>query len=114
MKFLGALIVGALALVVSGAVALGEIKTVVDHNDNEQATDEFKFKNALPPSRGDAAAKAKFIIVDGRLDANGGGVEKLHDDKVPTEEDEPSENFFFGAGTPGGRLLVDLGGSIEI
>ena len=27
---------------------------------------------------------------------------------MPTEEDQPDENFFFNAGTPGGRLRLDL------
>jgi hypothetical protein len=57
---------------------------------------------------------AVFTIVDGAEDNNGGGLEKLHDGRLPTEEDEPSENFFFHSGTDGGRLLVDLGNAIDI
>jgi hypothetical protein len=38
----------------------------------------------------------------------------LHDGRVPAEEDQPSENFFFGAGTEGGRLQLDLGGVIAV
>jgi hypothetical protein len=47
--------------------------------------------------------------VDGRRDGNGADLDKLHDGKVPSEADQPSESFFFDAGTSGGRLLVDLG-----
>jgi hypothetical protein len=90
------------------------VKTVIDHNRNEYAKSDYKFKKIPSPSRSDAATKAKFTIVDGRRDRNGGNVDKLHDGKIPIEEDQPSENFFFNAGTDGGRLLVDLGGNIDI
>jgi hypothetical protein len=33
---------------------------------------------------------------------------------MPTEEDQPSESFFFTAGSDGGRILVDLSRAIEI
>jgi hypothetical protein len=94
--------------------AQAQIKIVADRNSGESATAEFKFKNVPSPSRNDAATKAKFILVDGRRDSNGGDLAKLNDGKVPTEEDQPAENFFFSAGTDGGRLLVDLGGAIHI
>jgi hypothetical protein len=92
----------------------GEVKVVVEHNNNETATPRFQFKQVPLPSKGDAAAKAKFSIIEGEEDDNGGGLEKLHDDRLPTEPDEPSENFFFDAGTKGGRLLVDLGKVLEL
>ena len=94
--------------------ALAEVKIVVDHNDNDQASPAFKFKHVASPSKSDSATKATFKIVDGERDENGGGVDKLHDGKVPAQEDEPAENFFFNAGTDGGRLLVDLGTGVEI
>ncbi|HWX21011.1 MAG TPA: family 16 glycoside hydrolase [Candidatus Binatia bacterium] len=105
---------GASLLLLSGAVALAEIKPVIDHNDNEHATAAFKFKTVPAPSATDAATKATFTIVDGERDDNGGDLDKLHDGKVPTEEDQPAENFFFNAGTEGGRLVVDLAKGIEI
>jgi hypothetical protein len=101
-------------VLLSGSAVLAEIKTVVDHNDNEHATAAFKFKNVPAPSSTDAATKATFTIVDGEKDENGGDLDKLHDGKVPTEEDQPAENFFFNAGTEGGRLQIDLGKVIEI
>ncbi len=97
-----------------GAFARAEIKIVVDHNSNENASAAFKFKNVPTPSKNDAATNARFTILDGERDDNGGDLDRLHDGKLPTEEDEPAENFFFNAGTEGGRLRVDLGKLIEI
>src|SRR5215475_6885456 len=109
-KFLSA----ATLLFASALLCCGEIKTAVNHNPNENATSAFKFKDVPSPSKTDAAKDGKFTIVDGERDENGGDVDKLHDGKTPTEEDQPEENFFFNAGTPGGRLLVDLGKVIEV
>lgn len=104
-----------LLLLVSLALsARAEVKTVVDRNQGEEATSAFKFKNVPSPSNSDAAQKAKFEIVDGEKDENGGDLDKLHDGAVPTEEDQPAENFFFNQGTDGGRILIDLEKAIEI
>jgi len=91
-----------------------EIKILADHNRSEYATPDFKFRKVPSPSKSDAATKAKFTIVDGRRDRNGGNVDKLSDGKIPNEEDQPSENLFFNAGTDGGVILVDLGDIIDI
>jgi len=91
-----------------------EVKIVAEHNRNESEAPDFKFKSVPSPSKSDAATKAKFTIVDGRRDRNGGNLDKLSDGKIPFEEDQPSENFFFNAGTDGGRLLVDLGRTIDV
>jgi len=114
MKYKTIFTVAAPTVLIFAMACQAEIKTVAGHNGNESATFDFKFKNAPQPSRNDAATKATFTIVDGRRDRNGGNLDKLHDGKVPTEEDQPSENFFFNAGTEGGRLLIDLGDAIEI
>lgn len=98
----------------AGYTARAEIKVTVDHNANDQATPRFKFKDVPSPSSNDAATQAKFSVVDGEIDDNSGEPGKLHDGKLPTEEDEPEENFFFDVGTEGGRLLVDLGSPIDI
>lgn len=37
-----------------------------------------------------------------------------HDGKLPSEEDQPAANFFFNAGTEGGRIVVDLGSVIDV
>jgi hypothetical protein len=92
----------------------GSIKVTVNHNSNDTATSEFKFKEVPSPSKTDAAKNAKFSIVEGERDENGGDLEKLNDGKLPTEPDAPAENFFFKAGTPGGRLVLDLGSITDV
>lgn len=114
MKRRTLLAVAALAALAPAAVGRAEIKIVAGHNRNESATLDFKFDHAPQPGRDDAAARATFTLVDGRRDRNGGDLDKLHDGRVPNEEDQPAENFFFAAGTPGGRILVDLGSPIDI
>ena len=107
------IIIASTALVLVAAVsARAEIKVTADRN--AEGTPKFKFEHVPLPSKTDAAAKAKFTIVDGEQDENGGSVEKLNDGGVPSEADEPAQNFFFNAGTEGGRLVVDLGSVIEI
>src|ERR1017187_4131611 len=89
--------VAILALLLAESASFAEIKATVEHNDNDHAAAGFKFKNVPAPSTSDAATKAKFTIVDGDRDENGGGLDKLNDGKLPTEADEPAENFFFNA-----------------
>jgi hypothetical protein len=91
-----------------------EIKVLFERNRDQDASPAFQFGRVPAPVKGDAAAGAKFSIVDGERDPNGGGSEKLHDDQLPEEGDEPGENFFFAQGTDGGRLLVDLAKTIDI
>lgn len=69
----------------------------------------FKFNSVPQPADNDAATKAEFALVEGERDQNGGSLAVLHDGRVPTDEDQPPENFFFRAGTDGGRLRLDLG-----
>jgi basic secretory peptidase family protein len=102
------------ALLLVCTVASAEVRVVIEHNDNSQATPAFRFKNIPSPLRGHSDGRANFILVDGEPDENSGDLEVLNDGKLPVAEDEPSENFFFKAGTDGGRLLVDLGGDTEI
>jgi hypothetical protein len=106
------LVIAGVSVLGYGTVSHAEIKTVADRSENPTAS--FKFKNVPAPSKNDAATKARFTIVDGAKDNNGGNVDKLHDGRVPIEDDQPSENFFFQAGTDGGRVLVDLGGAIAV
>jgi hypothetical protein len=96
------------------SIASADVKPVVEHNSNDAATPDFKFKTVPVPVKDDAAAKAKITIVDGAKDDNGGDPEKVTDGNLPSEQDQPSENFFFNAGTPGGRLLLDLGKVINV
>jgi hypothetical protein len=91
-----------------------QIKVTVDHNIREGASGAFKFKNVPTPAKGDAAAGAKLLLIDGELDSNGADLIALTDGVLPTQEDEPGKNLFFNAGTGGGRMRIDLGGAIEI
>jgi hypothetical protein len=81
----------------------------VEINRGDGATAEFGFEKIPAPSAADAGNAAKFKIVAGRRDGNGGQLRALHDGKLPTNEDDPGRNFFLAAGTKGGRLLADLG-----
>jgi hypothetical protein len=47
-------------------------------------------------------------VLAGDQDVNGAGVESLYDGQMPTGADQPATNFFFTAGTEGGRLFVVL------
>ena len=114
MKRLSMLGVGVCVVLLTGIAARGEIKVVIDHNDNEHSTAEFKFKSAPAPSKTDAATTAKFKIIDGDRDDAGADLDVLHDGKLPSEADQPAANFFFNVATEGGRLGVDLGEVIEI
>ena len=91
-----------------------ETRIVVERSGPESATAPFQFKKVPSPSQSDAATRARFTLLDGNSDSNGGALTKLHDGRLPTEEDQPAESFFFNAGTDGGRLLVDLGSVIDI
>ena len=72
----------------------------------------FKIDRIAPPARNDAASSAKFTLVDGRRDGNGGELAVLHNGRVPFEGDVPSENFFFAG--DGGRVEVDLGKPVSV
>lgn len=74
----------------------------------------FTFTNVPAPAKHDAAAIARIRILGGVVDSNSGGISKLRDGQLPTDPDQPEENFFFDAGTPGGRLLLDLGRVVAV
>ncbi len=111
-----AFLVGVVAfcILISSSASRADIEPVVDAKRGDAATSEFKFENVASPSRTDAANRAKFTILSGERDANGGALDRLHDGRLPSGEDEPDANFFFAAGSEGGRILVDLGDAIEI
>jgi len=94
--------------------ARSEIKVTVEHKSGAAATADFKFKNMPPPAKDDAAAKAKLALVLGVKDGNSADLSALTDGILPSSEDEPAANFFFNAGTLGGRFRIDLGSTIEI
>jgi hypothetical protein len=94
--------------------AHAQVKVTFDHNPNTVANRAFKFKNVPSPAKDDAATKAKLLLVEGEADANGADLNALTDGALPTEEDQPPANFFWNAGTGGGRFQMDLGNIIEI
>jgi len=95
-------------------VQAGPAKVTSDWNNNTTATRAFKFKNVPTPIKDDAGAHAKLMLLDGEIDPNGASLSALTDGALPTEEDQPAANFFFDAGTGGGRFRMDLGSVIEI
>ncbi|MDB5291947.1 MAG: hypothetical protein JWL69_3188, partial [Phycisphaerales bacterium] len=109
MKPCRAMLLGVCAVLFASVTCFAEVKTVVDYNDKEHATKDFKFKSVPALSKTSAATKAKFSIVDGQRDDMGGDLDKLNDGKLPIEQDQPLENFFFAQNADGGRLGIDLG-----
>jgi hypothetical protein len=91
-----------------------QVKIAIDHNSNANATSAFKFKNVPSPVKDDLAAKAKLLLLIGEIDPNGADLSALTDGALPTEEDQPAANFFFNAGTSGGRFRMDLGSVAEV
>ena len=102
------------AILVSCLAARAEVTVTVDHVNNSNAAPAYKFAHVQTPLRGDAAAKATFTIVDGEGDPNGGDIAKLNDGALPSNPDQPRSNFFFRAGTDGGRIVIDLGSVLEV
>jgi hypothetical protein len=94
------------------ATAHAEIKVVPAFR--AEGAPAFAATDVPQPAQNDAASTARIRILHGTVDANSGGIGKLRDGKIATEADQPDENFFFDAGTEGGRLLVDLGRVVEV
>jgi hypothetical protein len=95
-------------------IAEAQVKTIADHNPNATATSAFKFKNVPSPVKDDAAAKARLLLIEGTADSNGADLGALVDGALPVNEDQPGANFFFDAGTGGGRWRMDLGRVIDV
>ena len=94
--------------------ALSAVKVVTEVNAGDDATANFKFKTVPAPSRGDAATRGKWTLVDGERDPNGGMLTKLNDGRLPSGGDQPGDNFFFAQGSDGGRIQLDLGSATTI
>src|SRR5205085_8043388 len=62
----------------------------------------------------DAAAQAKLTLIDGDIDGNSADLSALTDGRLPSDEDDPGANFFFNAGSSGGRFRMDFGRPIDI
>ena len=91
-----------------------QVLITVDHNTGSNATPAFRFPPVPSPVKDDAGAKAKVSLVVGQSDPAGAGLRALTDGLLPGSDDDPANNFFFNAGTDGGRVLMDLGSAIEI
>ncbi|MBN2508056.1 MAG: hypothetical protein JXQ71_15320 [Verrucomicrobia bacterium] len=102
------------ALAVPHLPVHAQVRVAVEHLGSGEAGPGWPFKTVPRPARTDAAAGAVFTVVDGRRDRNGGDARVLHDGLVPADEDAPADNFFFDAGTDGGRLRVDLGRAVAV
>ncbi len=106
------------SLIVAGFMILALIspdaKVTFDQNANNVANRDFKFKNVPSPAKEDAAAKAKLTLVDGIIDPAAADLAAITDGRLPTDEDEPGANFFFNAGSSGGRFRMDFGSLINI
>ena len=85
-----------------------------EHIPNRSATPSFKFQHLPAPSKNDAATTAKLTLVDGKLDGGSADLSALTDGLLPTNEDEPGANFYFNAGSMGGRFRMDFPAPLDI
>lgn len=74
----------------------------------------FSFARIDSPATNDAGTKASWKLVVGERDRGGARLGALHDGRVATDEDEPRANFFFRAGSNGGRIVADLGAVVPL
>jgi hypothetical protein len=95
-------------------LVLSDAKVAFEHNNNEAANRDFKFKNLASPVKDDAGTNAKLVLIDGELDQGGADLSALIDGRLPRDEDEPAANVFFRAGSSGGRFRMDFGAPIDI
>ena len=96
------------------AISAAQVKIAIGHNTGRDASSAFKFNNVPSPVKDNAATGAKLKLVVGVADRGSAGLKALTDGVLPENDDDPSSNFFFGAGSDGGRFLLDLGVPIEI
>jgi len=95
-------------------ITVGATSILIDHNSAPHANPGFYFGAAPRPSINDLATRATFSILDGQAAPRSGGLEALHDGKLPSGADRPDQNFFFANGTDGGLVRVDLGKVFDI
>jgi hypothetical protein len=96
------------------SVTYAQVKVTVERNTGSSATPAFKFRHVPSPSKNNAVSKAKISVIAGEQDGSSGNIRALNDGLLPTEEDQPSSNFFFAAGTEGGRIGIELPDAIEV
>lgn len=101
-----------LGLAVSGGVAAwGQLPVRSGHDSGDV---RFAFAGIAQPSMSDAATSARFEVISGKPDGNSAALSVLQDGDVPHNADDPRQNFFFQAGTQGGRILVDMQRSVAV
>lgn len=103
-----------LSIIVAMFLLVPDAKVAFEHNANDVANREFKFKTIASPVKDDAAATAKLTLIGGELDQGSAELSALTDGRLPRDEDEPGANVFFRAGSSGGRFRMDFGTSIEV
>jgi hypothetical protein len=94
--------------------ASAKVKVTIDHNVRMDANASFKFKHVPSPGRDDAGAAAKLTLVVGQRDRGSAELSALIDGILPADEDEPRSNFFFRAGSSGGRIRMDFDKVVDI
>jgi hypothetical protein len=82
---------------------------LIDHNSGAHANPWFYFGEAPRPSTNDIATAGAFSILEGEPAPRSGGLDALHDGKLPSGPDRPDQNFFFRNGADGGMVRIDLG-----
>jgi len=102
------------AVVVAQVAPAPEVKITIDRQAVTAATRDFTFPRVASPVKDDVGTRAVLRLVDGVSDPNGAPLNAIVDGLWPREEDEPGANFFFNAGTGGGRFRMDLGSAIDL
>lgn len=101
-------------LLIAALTGQAAVQTAVGFRSEEDSRPAFTFTNVPLPAKTDAAGAARVRVLSGVVDSNSGGISKLRDGQCPGEPDQPDANFFFDAGTAGGRLLFDLERLVEV
>jgi hypothetical protein len=104
----------AAAMLMPTMILQAQTKITIDHNTGPLINPEFRFNSVPSPSKNDAAANARVLMVDGEADGNSAGVTALVDGVLPTSDDQPRRNFFVTAGSGGARVLIDLGHGVDV
>ncbi len=97
-----------LAMFVAGLNVAGPVMSAEVQLRRSAPATPFRYEDLPTPVVNDLGRDATVTVVSGRVDRNSGGLSCLNDGQLPGSEDEPAENFFFQAGSSGGRLRFDL------
>jgi hypothetical protein len=101
-------------VVIQGLISNAHAQVTVTIDHNPAGTGNFNFNRVPTPVKDDAGARAKWLLLVGELDPNAVGFNALNDGLLPANQDQPTANFFFSAGSTGGRFRLDLGKLVEI